>query len=209
MGQGDISEDLLAREGKAVETLDDGEDREATMAELKARIEAHRQAVQANPGAAALALERARPRERDDELLADPPETSRLGRIAGWEAGRPLRRIVGGGLVLAFVVAIVAYQLRERQARHEELHPLPEVESTIPPGTPREMTISEGAMRLGLGREAPAVEIVHLPDRDIVLAEGHDKAQFKVEVAGGKTTKIVVLTGGIREVLHAGAQPLL
>lgn len=201
-----MSDDLLARDGKlAGETLDDGEDREATMAELKARIEAHRQAKQAG----VRLPERARPRERDDELLDDPPETTKLGRIAGWEAGRTPRRLVGAGLLLALVIAVVAYQIREGQARHEALHPLPAVEATIPPGTPREMTISDGAMRLGLGREAPAVEVVHLPDRDIVLAEGQDKAQFKVEVAGGRTRRIVVLTGRIREVLHEGAQPLL
>lgn len=187
-----------------VETLDDGEDREATMAELKARIEVRKQ------GASGSEPESAKPRARDDELLADPPATSlHLGRFHGWQQGRPLRVGITLVLVGVGVLAAIVYARREAQLEYERLHPLPEVEATIAPGTPREMTISEGAMRLGLGREAPAINVVHLPDRDITLAEGHDKAQFKVEVAGGKTTRLVVLTGGVVETLHAGAEPLL
>ncbi|NJK32602.1 MAG: hypothetical protein HC927_09435 [Deltaproteobacteria bacterium] len=48
-----------------------------------------------------------------------------------------------------------------------------------------------------------------MPDRDIVLADGVDTAHFKVEVVEGKTLRIKVLSGAVREELHPGAEPLL
>lgn len=194
-----------------VETLDDGEDRGLSMAELKRQLEVRRQEIAEGKAAAESAElpSTARPRSRDDELLADPPELERLGGFSGWRAGRRARGLLGGAFaVVALTVAILSWQIAKRR-EFDRLHPLPEVEATIAPGTPREMTVSEGKFRLGIAREPPSINVVHLPDRDITLAEGVDKAQFKVEVAGGKTQKITVLTGRVVETLHEGAEPLL
>ena len=159
----------------------------------------------------------ARPSARDDELLADPPRGDHhLGRLAGWQAGNSARWVLGGFVAIILLVsAVILVQRRleiakeEREAEQRRLHPLPAVEATITPDTPREMNISDGEFRLGLGREAPAVNVVHLPDRDITLAADCDKAQFKVEVRGGKTLALKVLTGAIEETLAPGATPLL
>jgi hypothetical protein len=61
--------------------------------------------------------------------------------------------------------------------------------------------LADGSMRVGLSREPPGVNILHLPDRDITLARGANKAQFKVEVRDGKTVRLQVLTGEIVETL--------
>jgi hypothetical protein len=192
------------------ETLDDGEDRALTMAQLKSRLAVERQRAAEGRGPDPMpANAEPRPRSRDDELLTDLPPSEHVGSFTGWQAGRRARRVLVGALgLVALTIAIVAWRAAE-QREYKRLHPLPEVEATIDPGTPRDMTISDGQFRLGLGREAPAINVVHLPDRDITLAEGADKAQFKVEVAGGKTVKITVLTGDIVETLHEGADPLL
>ena len=51
--------------------------------------------------------------------------------------------------------------------------------------------------------------LLHLPDRDITLARGSDKAQLKVVVRDGRTVKIVVRSGEIAETLTvAGAVPI-
>ena len=192
-------------------TLDDSSEfeRELTMAELEARAKTE------DPRELPTT---ARPRARDDELLDEPPRGDHhLGRFAGWRAVATSRKIVGGTLALALIVGAVIFvqhsltmnEQRERRA-HERLHPLPEVEALIDPDTPREMTLSDGEFRIALGREAPAVNVLHLPDRDITLAPGLDKAQFKIEVRDGETMRIVVLTGEIRETLTAPeAEPLL
>jgi hypothetical protein len=153
----------------------------------------------------------ARPRARDDELLTElPPHDYHLGRLAGWRATRKLRWFVGGTLGATVLVGIVLLIAHRRQLLYEERHPLPEVEATITPGTPREMSLSDGRMRVGLGREPPAINILHLPDRDITLARGSAKAQFKVEVHDGKTVRLQVLTGEIVETLtDETATPLL
>ncbi|KIG17374.1 hypothetical protein DB30_03431 [Enhygromyxa salina] len=192
-------------------------DRELTMAELAAQAKLEPDADQAGAGAEAPARE-SDPHARDDELLDDPPHTDHhLGRFAGWRAARQVRVFVGAALGLAVIVAGAVFLVhnqalreQEEQLRQKRLHPLPELEATITPGTPREMTVSEGNMRVSLSAEAPAINLLHLPDRDITLAPGVDKAQLKVEVNGGKTTRLVVLTGEIVETLtHADAQPLL
>jgi hypothetical protein len=192
------------------ETLDDGEDRQLTMAQLRAQLELARQAAAEGKGPDPLATpSEVRPRVRDDELLANPPPSERLGGFSGWNAGRRARGLLlGAFVVVALTVAILSWQIAERR-EFNRLHPLPEVEATIAPGTPRDMTISDGQFRLGIAREPPSINVVHLPDRDITLAEGVDKAQFKVEVVEGKTVKITVLTGRIVETLHEGAEPLL
>ncbi|MFV8748951.1 hypothetical protein ACNOYE_00210 [Nannocystaceae bacterium ST9] len=194
-----------------VQTLDDGEDRELTMAQLRARLEVRKQAAAEGRGLDPLAPTEAkpRPRSRDDELLDELPATEHMGGFSGWKAGRRVRWIIVGVFAaVGLTIAIVSWKLAA-QREYERLHPLPEVEATIAPGTPREMTLADGQFRLGIAREAPAINVVHLPDRDITLAKGSDKAQFKVEVADGKTTRLVVLTGKIVETLHEGAEPLL
>lgn len=190
-------------------TLDDdslSSERGLTMAELKARDDARL----AEEGAAQLPSQ-ARPRERDDELLDEIPTTDHhLGRFAGWQAVRRPRVIVGAALVFAALAGVVAFYVHTRELRYERLHPLPEVEATIAPGTPREMTLADGHMRVELSREAPAINLLHLPDRDIELAPRVDKSSFKVEIRDGKTVKIKVLTGAIVETLTApDATPLL
>lgn len=152
-----------------------------------------------------------RPRARDDELLADPPaQDYHLGQFAAWRAHQKVRWFIGGSLIAAVVAGAVVLVLHTREIRHEKLHPLPEVEATITPDTPRDMTLSDGSMRVGLGREPPAVNVVHLPDRDITLARGSDKAQVKVEVRDGKTVHLKVLTGEVVETLtDPDATPLL
>lgn len=180
--------------------------RDLTMAELAARAE--RELVESG---SVERPRRVRPRERDDELLEELPATDHhLGRFAGWRAVRKTRWIVGASLGLALVVGALVFVQNTRELRHQRLHPLPEVEATIAPGTSREMTVSDGLMRVGLSREPPAVNLLHLPDRDISLAPGAEKAQFKVEVRAGETVEIKVLTGEIVETLtDPEAQPLL
>lgn len=187
--------------------------RELTMAELAAQAQAEPAPgsnAQAKPEAQASPSESS-PHARDDELLDELPETDHhLGRFAGWRAARQVRWFVGIALAVAMIVAVTMFVLHTRALRQERLHPLPELEAAITPGTPREMTVSDGNMRVGLAAEAPSINILHLPDRDITLAPGAEKAQFKVEVNGGKTTKLVVLTGEVVETLtRPDAQRLL
>lgn len=188
------------------------QDRELTMAELKARVDRERElATLTGQPPAHESLAKARPRARDDELLTElPPSDHHLGRFAGWRAVRKVRWVVGISLSVALLAGVLVFLQNTRELRHRRLHPLPEVEATIAPGTSREMSISDGHMRVGLSREPPAVNLLHLPDRDITLARGADKAQFKVEVRDGKTVSIKVLTGEIVETLtDPTAEPLL
>lgn len=189
------------------ETLDDDEiERGLTMAQLQAQIERERELH-----GEALFGESAKPRARDDELLDAPPRGEHhLGRLGGWRAVRKSRWVVVAVLGTALVAGTIAMIVRYRELEQRRLHPMPEVEATISPDTPREMTFAEGRQRLGLGREAPHVNVIHLPDRDITLAEGADKAQFKVEVRDGRTLRLKVMSGEIRETLTVeGAEPLL
>jgi len=194
-------------------TLDDdsltGEQLRMSMAELKARDDARR--AELGPKADAELPNSARPRERDDELLDEIPATDHhLGRFAGWRAVRRPRIIVASALAVAALAGVIAFYVHTRELRHERLHPLPEVEATIAPGTPRDMTIADGHMRVELSREAPAINLLHLPDRDIELAPRVDKSSFKVEVRDGQTVMIKVLTGDIVETLtQPDAEPLL
>jgi hypothetical protein len=195
-------------------TLDDSieeHERAQTMAELKAALERERQTAAAEGAELPEPPRNARPRARDDELLDEFPDTDyHLGRFAGWRAARKIRWFVGLPLGIAVVIGVVLFVLQRREMKHARLHPLPAVEATIAPGTPREMTYADGKFRVAISREAPAVNLVHLPDRDITLARGADKAQFKVEIRDGKTVKLKVLTGKIVETLtRDDAEPLL
>jgi hypothetical protein len=182
------------------------DDRELTFAELiklPESADSGRGAVsEPEPEPTEEAPRAARPRARDDELLTDLPASDyHLGPLGGWRATRKVRWFVGGTLGLTALVGAVLLIVHMLDVRHRALHPLAEVEATITDDTPREMTLSDGSMRVGLGREPPAVNIVHLPDRDITLARGSSKAQFKVEVRDGKTARLQVLTGEIVETL--------
>lgn len=181
-----------------------------TMAELKNQLEHERQAAADGDDAPDLPRN-ARPNSRDDELLDElPPTDHHLGRFAGWRAARKLRWIVGGVLGVAVIVGAVAFIEHSLEMRHERRHPLPEVEQLVDPGNPREATYTDGKFRLSLKPEAPYINLVHLPDRDIALARGEDGAQIKVEIRDGKTVKLEVLTGEVVETLTApDAEPLL
>ncbi|MFO7563744.1 MAG: hypothetical protein R6X02_13955 [Enhygromyxa sp.] len=194
-------------------TLDDSIEevnRALSMAELKARLEREQQAAADGVPTPELPKQ-ARPGPRDDELLDELPATDHhLGRFAGWRAARTSRWIVSIVLATVVIVGVVLLIKQHRESRYARLHPLPEVEATITPGTPREMTYAEGKFRVLLSSEAPAVNLVHLPDRDITLARGVEKASFKFEIREGKTIKLEVLTGEIVETLTApDAEPLL
>jgi hypothetical protein len=179
---------------------DDGE-RELTFAELIKQPEPSRR-PEPNTAEPDEPPRTARPRERDDELLTEvPAHDYHLGRFAGWRATRNVRWFVGGTLGTAVLVGVVLLIHHSLEVRHQRLHPLPEVEATITPDTPRDMSLSDGSMRVGLSRDPPGVNILHLPDRDITLARGSAKAQFKVEVRDGKTVRLKVLTGEIVETL--------
>src|SRR5690349_20802539 len=118
---------------------DDEADRDLTFAQLL------EQAGPSEPDASDQAAA-IRPRARDDELLTELParDDHHLGHFAGWRAHRKLRMFIGGTLAAALVVGGIVLILHTREIRHERLHPLPELEATITPGTPRDMTISEG-----------------------------------------------------------------
>lgn len=138
---------------------------------------------------------------RDDELMADPPRGDHhLGRFAGYSAAHRVRRRIVSVLVLAGVASIVAYQQYAAYLTHKYEHPF-----ELPPGTdtstrPRALHWSDGEARLGLSREPPSVEAIHLPDKTIRLADGCDHAQVRVDVIDGRTVAVETLVGEIVEV---------
>lgn len=195
-------------------TLDDSieeVERALTMAELKAKFEREQQEAASRGGPVPELPTTASDGRRDDELLDELPVTDyHLGRLAGWRATRVSRWIVTGVLASTVIVGVVLLINHHRESSYARRHPLPEVEATIAPGTPREMTYAEGKLRVLLSSEPPAVNLVHLPDRDITLARGVEKASFKFEIREGKTIKLEVLTGEIVETLtRPDAEPLL
>lgn len=146
---------------------------------------------------------------RLDELLADPPAGyDRGGGFAGYEAARKVRRLLVVAMAGVAVLAIGVYFYLVDRQRHLLLHPLEDVEALLDPASPREMTWSAGKARLGLAREAPAVEVIHLPDRDIRLAEGCDRAQVKLEVRDGKTRVVRAILGEVVELEPGTLTPL-
>ena len=146
---------------------------------------------------------------RDDELLPDPSRGEHhRGRLAGYEAGRRARRLLMIGLGFAFLAtaSIWIWYANRESSRSRQFQ--------LPPGTdlstrPRVFTWSEGKAQLGLSREPPGVEAVELPDRTLRLAAGSDLARFRVDVAGGETKTLYVVSGEIVEELKPGARPLL
>jgi hypothetical protein len=147
------------------------------------------------------------PRERDDELMPDPPKLEHGGRLAGYAAGSGMRRLLFA-LVVIFVaggIGLVVWFTRNREPVHPD-------QFQLPPGSelserPRTMVWSGGAARLGLDREPPGLLAIELPDRTLRLADGCDQAQFKVDVEGGKTKQVKVLFGEVVEELAPGAKP--
>ena len=150
------------------------------------------------------------PRERDDELMADPPPAHyNRGRLGGYAAGAGMRRVFIG-LVVVLVTAgvlVVSWWARTRPPEHPQQFQLPA--GTDLDARPRTMAWSGGKARLGLDRQPPGILAIELPDRTLRLAEGSDQAQLKLEVRDGKTVELKVLFGAIVEELGADALPLL
>lgn len=146
-------------------------------------------------------------RERDDELLADPPKLDHGGRLAGYAAGARMRYLLFGLVVVLVAggVALVVWYTRTREPTHAQQFQLPEGSELS--SRPRTMVWSGGAARLGLDRTPPGLLAIELPDRTLRLADGCDQAQFKVEVEDGQTTKLKILFGEVVEELAPGARP--
>ncbi len=146
-------------------------------------------------------------RERDDELLPDPPKLEHAGRLAGYAAGSRMRRLIGA-LVVVFVaggVALLVWFTRTREPAHVQQFQLPEGSEMS--SRPRTMVWSGGPARLGLDRAPPGLLAVELPDRTLRLADGCDQAQFKVDVEDGRTKTVKVIFGDVVEELGPGAAP--
>jgi len=150
------------------------------------------------------------PRERDDELMDNPPVGDyHLGRLGGHEQGKRMRRIftlLAIGLV-AGGVALMVWYVRNRPPEHASQYELPA--GTDLESRPRVMAWSGGKARLGLDRKPPGVLEIALPDRTLRLAEGSDQAQMVLEVEDGKTTALKVLFGDVVEELGPGAKPMI
>ncbi len=138
--------------------------------------------------------------DRLDELMSDPPfGDHHLGRFAGYEAAKTVRRRMVMVMAGACLVSVIAYVQYTRWVEYQRTHPYQLPEGSDLEGRPREMTWNDGKARLALVREAPGLLTVHLPDRDISLADGCEHAQFKVHVQDGKTLTVEVISGEIVE----------
>ncbi|HEY0136047.1 MAG TPA: hypothetical protein VGB85_18300 [Nannocystis sp.] len=150
------------------------------------------------------------PRERDDELMDNPPVGDyHRGRLGGHQSGRRMR-IIFGILAVALVaggVGLMVWYVRNRPPQHSSQFELPPGSDLE--GRPRVMTWTGGKARLGLDRKPPGVLEISLPDRTLRLADGSDQAQMKVEVEDGKTVALKVIFGEVVEELAPGANPLL
>ncbi|MCB9704595.1 MAG: hypothetical protein H6711_22110 [Myxococcales bacterium] len=143
------------------------------------------------------------PNARDDELLADPPETDfHLGRLGGYRAAGRMRSLLAVGFAVATVAAIAAgyYYITYLQEHRTPVHAVPLPEGSDLEGRPRTMTWSGGKARLGLTREPPGLLEIELPDRTLRLADGCDSAQVRVNVDGGRTVEVTVLFGEVDQV---------
>jgi hypothetical protein len=150
------------------------------------------------------------PRERDDELMADPPVgVHHLGRLEGYRQGGRMRMLLALMAVVfaAGGVALVVWFVRTRPPVHAQQFELPAGSDLD--ARPRVMAWSGGKARLGLDRNPPGVLQIDLPDRSLKLADGCDQAQMKLDVEDGKTTELRVIFGEVVEELKPGARPLL
>lgn len=133
------------------------------------------------------------------QLLAEPPAIN-VAAAGGFAADRRQGRVrwillLSGFLVLSALVG--GWLALRRWAEWDRLHPY-----SLPPGTdtstrPREIHWSSGKARLGLQRDAPAANVIVLPDRELRLAEGCDHAQVYVDVQEGRTVEVDVLIGDV------------
>lgn len=145
------------------------------------------------------------PRDRSDELLAEPPRGDHhLGRFAGYRAGRRVRLTIAVSLGLCGVTAVVLgwrYQSQlseEARARDYAVHhPWSLPEGSDIESRPRTVAWTSGKARLALSREAPGAQRIELPDQIIELAPGHEHAQVRFEVREGVTVRFQVLSGEV------------
>jgi hypothetical protein len=141
--------------------------------------------------------------DRLGELLADPPQLPTQGALSGYREGARLRRRIGLALFVGIVAAIAIGRWYVKWLEEQkELPPTPAYQ--LAPGTegesrPDALVWTEGTARLGLSNQDPGVKAIVLPDRVLTLAPGHDHAQVKVTVQGGKTVQLKVLVGEIQE----------
>ena len=135
-----------------------------------------------------------------DELLADIPANAAPSSLEGYKSGARMRWYLAGGLVLGTIaLGIGAHQYIEHlEEQRRIIVPAYVVDEEAAARAVRELHWADGPARLGLSREAPGVEVIVLPDREIRPADGHDHAQVKVEVRNGKTVDIKVLSGKIK-----------
>jgi hypothetical protein len=147
----------------------------------------------------------------DDELLADPPMGPPPGGIQGYAAGRRLRMWIAA--VVIGVLAIIAWQIKRLKDEAAEQARAPKVPSyTLPTepavddgDRPRKLIWNDGPARLGLSSAEPGVEEIVLPDRRLRLAPGHDVAQVKLEVKGGKTIALKIIAGDVVQLPPEGS----
>jgi len=145
--------------------------------------------------------------DRTDELLENPPRGDHhLGRFAGYRAASPIRlrlglalAACGAAMVIVFWQATRRFEAQYEREAHDRQHVVTLPEGTNTTDRSRVFHWTEGSARLGLRREAPGVEVIRLPDRDLVLAPGSDHAQVKLEVVDGVTTNVRVLVGQIEQ----------
>jgi hypothetical protein len=151
----------------------------------------------------ASARELAPPRDRLDELLADPPPLPTVGALSGYRAGGRARRWLLVALVLGILGAIATarwyIQWLEEQQRHPPMPTYQLAAGAEAESRPDALVWTDGTARLGLSRQDPGVRAIVLPDRVLTLARGCDHAQVKVEVKDGRTVKLKVLVGEIEQ----------
>ncbi|MCX4242829.1 hypothetical protein [Paraliomyxa miuraensis] len=150
-----------------------------------------------------------RPREDEqptgghlDELLADPPELPTVGPLTGYRDGSRARRRVYGGLVVGLVVAGLAgrwYIQHLEEQRHVVIPEYVLAEGSEGEARPDVLVWESGMAHLGLSRQEPGIKAIVLPDRVLTLAESCDHAQIKVDVQDGKTVRLKVVHGEIKQ----------
>ncbi len=149
------------------------------------------------------------PRERDNELLADPPDLEFRSRLDNARPHRRRRNMLYTLLAVMVFAGIVGVGWKVREDSRGKVH-----QFLLPAGTdlttrPRTMEWTGGKARLGLNRELPGVMEISLPDRTLRLADGSDDAMVALEVVDGKTVRLEVTRGKVVEDLKPGATPLL
>lgn len=137
-----------------------------------------------------------------EQLLTEiPPTDYHRGGLAGYDAGRRIRRGLAIFAACAVFCSVCAYVLAVRHAAWERAHPFVLPEGTDLSTLTRTLVWNEGRARFALDREPPGVEKIVLPDRSLTLAEGSVRAQVVVVVEEGVTTEIEVLSGHVAQAL--------